>query len=92
MKTAKEIAIICKTTKEARAMFKELCETMKREEAQKLIKSACELINKANETARNENKIARNWLKDYDNILNMENEGEKMLTESVVEGLGDECE
>ena len=64
-----EIAKNCKTTKEAREMFKTLCKDMDRKEAQNLIKRACELINKRNEAAKKDNDNARGWLKEYDNIL-----------------------
>lgn len=69
MVTAKQIASKCSTTKQAKAMFKDLCKDMDREKAQNLIKSACDIINANNQRAKEDNDNARAWLKDYTNIL-----------------------
>lgn len=69
MITAKQIASKCNTTKQAKAIFKDLCKEMDRAKAQDLIKKACEIINANNQRAKEDNDNARAWLKNYSNIL-----------------------
>lgn len=69
MITAKQIASKCTSTKQAKAMFKDLCQDMDRAKAQALIKKACDIINANNAIAKKDNDNARAWLKNYTNIL-----------------------
>ena len=70
MKTAKEIALVCKTNGEAKKLYKEILNEVKDKDiAKSLINEACKLISKRNEKLLVVNNQAREWLKGYDNIL-----------------------
>lgn len=69
MKTAKEIAAICKTCKECETHYKGLVESgIEKDAAKAIIKAAKAIINNRKETAKNQRIMVKGWFNDYESI------------------------
>jgi len=64
-----EIAKVCKTATEAKKFYKEIAKDKGADKAREIIKKACELINARNAQIKADTDKAREWLRDYSNIM-----------------------
>ena len=69
MKNANEIAMLCKTCKDAETYYKEMIENgLSKEDAKSIIKEAKSIINARKENARTEKKGVSEWFANFEEI------------------------